>query len=320
MRYTLTLLMLGLPVLALADVRFASGGPRRPNHRDAAVAAVKAAAADMGPCWRGAPPPEVEVTLSVGAQGEIVSARQKTAGAAAQCVAGLLAVATLPATGEAWTAVVAVPAGRAGGGGLEAEITSQLGDHRVTLAGCQSGDPASAGQIEVALVIAPGGAITPTVTQATVSDAIAICVTDALRRITLALSERKPFRYRLSLQFAGGAVAGGGAKGKPPASPPAVAGPDDGAMIKAGSSLGPDVVQGAMMAASPDIKRCAQGSKGRVMVGFTIRADGTVKNVGIKSSTLGNAKAEACIVARIEKLRFPTSEGETRLTYPFTFR
>jgi len=316
-----TLLALVPGVARADDARFASGGPKAPAQRDAALAAVASAQADMGPCWRRAQAP-VEIAISVGGDGAVTSARAKTAGPAAQCVAGLLAVATMPATGAGWSGVVVVPPRAAGGGSLEGEITHQLGERRAALAGCQSADPASVGQVTLALAIAPSGAIAPSIAASTVSKPIEGCLLGALRGVTLSLPERKAVRYQLNLAFAGESTTtrpaprvGGGA-----ARPPAPADPADAPSIKAGATLEAAAIHSVIAAARADLERCGGASaSGKVTVGFTIRSDGSVKNVAVKSSTTGNAKLDACVAGRFEKLRFPASAGESRVNFPLVF-
>src|SRR5262245_36603933 len=270
--FVVATMLVVVPGLARADdARFASGGPKAPAQRDAALAAVASAQADMGPCWRRAQAP-VEIAISVGGDGAVTSARAKTAGPAAQCVAGLLAVATMPATGAGWSGVVVVPPRAAGGGSLEGEITRQLGERRAVLAGCQSADPASVGQVTLALAIAPSGVIAPSIAASTVSKPIESCLVNALRGVTLSLPDRRAFRYQLSLAFAGESTTtrpaprvGGGAR------PAAPVDPADAPSIKAGASLEPAAIQSVVAAARADLDRCAGGGgKGRVTIGFTV--------------------------------------------------
>ena len=62
--------------------------------------------------------------------------------------------------------------------------------------------------------------------------------------------------------------------------------------------------------------------KGHVVLRFTIRDNGTVRNVAIRESTLNDKKVEACIVKVGESLRFPGEKGraKTRVFYPFVFQ
>ncbi len=63
------------------------------------------------------------------------------------------------------------------------------------------------------------------------------------------------------------------------------------------------------------------GLAGSVTVKFTIAADGTVSAAAIKSSTLGNAAVEQCIVGRFSRMVFDSPHGGSIVivSYPFTF-
>jgi hypothetical protein len=60
---------------------------------------------------------------------------------------------------------------------------------------------------------------------------------------------------------------------------------------------------------------------GKIVVQFTIEADGTIgKRPTIAAgSTLKNAGVEDCMVANVMRLRFPASTGTSKVTYPFIF-
>jgi hypothetical protein len=61
------------------------------------------------------------------------------------------------------------------------------------------------------------------------------------------------------------------------------------------------------------------GLGGKMVVGFTIAADGTVKSVRVDgSSTLRNADVESCIKSNVARLKFP-AKGGAIVTYPFIF-
>jgi hypothetical protein len=316
-RSAIVLVSLLVPAVAAADgARLVSGGPKARAARDTALSAVASARGDMAPCWRGSPPAEVFIALAVGPAGEVTASSPKTPG---------LAVAAMPATGQRWTAVVAIPSSSSGApsrssGGrpaasLQAEIQRQLAGHQATLAACQSVDPNSSGDLSLTLAISPTGIIMPTVASTSVSKAIEACVIGSLRRIALALSDRRAVRYQLSLSFAG---EGGGAPrpAAATASRPDGAGPG----LKVGSALAADQVDRVITAQKVELVRCGKAASGEVVVGFTIRGDGTTKNVAVKSSTVADPAVAACLVKRVESLRFPTASGESRVTWPFQFR
>ncbi len=63
------------------------------------------------------------------------------------------------------------------------------------------------------------------------------------------------------------------------------------------------------------------GIGGRVVVRFEIGPDGSVRAASTKSSTLGHAAVEACVVGRFLRMRFPSPAGGGAVTvsYPLTF-
>src|SRR5688572_10215765 len=255
----IALLLASAPSLASADgPRLVSGGPRAKAARDAALAGVRTAQADMAPCWRRIPPAEVHVALVVSPTGEVVSSTAKVGGAAAQCAAGLLAVAALPATGERWTGVVVIASGstppRPAPGGLQAEITQQLGEQRPVLANCQSVDPSVAGDLSLMLAISPAGAIAPTIASSSVSKAIEGCVTGTLRRVTLSLSEKRAAKYQLSLSFAGEAQK----PDRPAAAPAGTAAVGAAPALKVGSTLTPQQISDVITARKTDFLKCGR--------------------------------------------------------------
>ncbi len=77
-----------------------------------------------------------------------------------------------------------------------------------------------------------------------------------------------------------------------------------------------------------DIRGCydaelakAPSLQGKVSVKFVIGSDGSVQSAEVASSSLGNPRAEDCIVARLRPLEFPkpASGGIVIVTYPFAF-
>ena len=57
---------------------------------------------------------------------------------------------------------------------------------------------------------------------------------------------------------------------------------------------------------------------GKMTVGFTIAADGTVKSTRVENSSLNNSEVESCIKSNIARLKFP-AKGGAIVTYPFIF-
>jgi TonB family protein len=62
--------------------------------------------------------------------------------------------------------------------------------------------------------------------------------------------------------------------------------------------------------------------EGKVVVSFTISPTGSVMRPTIKSSTLGSASVESCMVRRMKLWKFPApvNAGAVRVSYPFLFR
>jgi hypothetical protein len=54
-------------------------------------------------------------------------------------------------------------------------------------------------------------------------------------------------------------------------------------------------------------------------VSFAIRANGSVKNVVFKGSTLG-ATVEECVDKELRAVTFPTASGETQVSLPLSWK
>ncbi len=63
------------------------------------------------------------------------------------------------------------------------------------------------------------------------------------------------------------------------------------------------------------------GLKGKIIVKFTIAADGSVSKAGIKTSSMGSAAVESCITGRFKRFKFPEPKGGgvVIVSYPFIF-
>ncbi len=61
---------------------------------------------------------------------------------------------------------------------------------------------------------------------------------------------------------------------------------------------------------------------GKVVIKFTIAADGTVSSAAIKQTTLNNETVEACLVARFMRMTFdaPAGGGIVIVSYPLIFK
>jgi hypothetical protein len=222
----------------------------------------------------------------------------------------VLAVWTVP--GGPWSGEVEVTAGAAEQD-LASVIQQGLLSRSASIKSCQSKAPAAAGPVGIKMKIHPDGSITDVAISSSLGAAIDGCVAKAVAAIRLdAIGGSGPISYQLAVAFSGkGADAGGGAG---PVAPPD---PDGGSV---GGGLGSDQVKGVMVKARPRLLACGKKGKGKgvVTTRFTIRADGTTKNVVIKTP-IGDAAIEGCLVAAFKSLTFPTSAEETKVSYPVSF-
>ncbi len=93
------------------------------------------------------------------------------------------------------------------------------------------------------------------------------------------------------------------------------------------SGLGPDAIHRVMRSHAGEFRACytrelARGSKlaGKVVVGFTINADGKVLKASIgKGTTLRSQRVHACISSTVLGVAFPASGDIATATYPFSF-
>jgi TonB family protein len=295
---------------AAAEVTIVKGGPRADKGR--VTGALNDAAQAMAVCWRGKPPAKVRIKLDVAADGA-VTANAIGKGGAAQCAAGVLAVWTLP--GGAWSGEVEVPAA-APQVDLASAIQQQLLSRSATIKSCQSKAPAAAGPVAIKMKIHPEGTISDVVVSSSLGAAIDGCVQKAVTALRLdALPANAPITYQLAVSFVGKDAGGGG--GGDPITP--TTDPDGG--IVAGA-LDIDVVRRIMARGRAQMVGCGKKgkqTKGKVVVRFTVRPDGTTKNVVVKEP-LGDDAIEACLVGAFKALEFPTASGETKVTYPVSYR
>lgn len=298
---------LAAPTLAAARPTLVKGGPR--TDRGRVEAALTAASMAMQVCWRAAREPTVRVKVAVAADGA-VTATAITKGGPAQCAAGILAVWTLP--GGPWQGevdfAVAAP-------DLSAFIQQQLLAHGDTIRACQSQAPTAAGSAGIKMKIHPDGSITDVEVSSPLGARVDACVQRAVEALRLEpTGSAGAIRYQLAVAFTGkgGAGAGDGAAERPPADP-------DGGSID--GALGVEQVRSVLGPARPRLVACGQKGKGKgtVVVRFTVRPDGTTKNVLVKDA-IGDAAIEGCLVAGFKALRFPAAAGETRIVYPVAFR
>ena len=87
-----------------------------------------------------------------------------------------------------------------------------------------------------------------------------------------------------------------------------------------------EAIAATVKKALPSFKRCysdrlRQKPKlgGKVVLDYTIAADGTVKDASVASTTAHDKKLEDCLVGRMRSLRFVAPGSEERVSYPFVF-
>ena len=187
---------------------------------------------------------------------------------------------------------------------------------------CRERSKASvSGRVVLRFAIEPSGRLVqPTVQSSELRDrAIEGCLIDRLGKLRLGRGvTSKRVNYSLSLDFAkqrgGVATTAGGGKGD---MQPRKDGPLPGRAI----SQVMEKYKSRFSACYTKQARRNRALAGRVVLRFTVRDDGTVRNVKIRETTLNNAKVERCMVKVGESLRFPGEPGRaaTRVWYPFAF-
>lgn len=295
---------------ARADVKVVKGGALRGG----ALTALRDAERAMIVCWRGSPPPAVRVALTVDASGA-VTASPVAGGAAGQCAAGVLAVFAVP--GGAWQGEVEIGS-RVGAGDLAGAISRQLAARGDTIRACQAVAPKARGPAVIRMQVHPEGELTDVAVTSKLGAAIDRCIKTAVGGLRLdPLAAEEPVAYQLSLTFSGATAA-------------APTGPGPGTVVEGGDVGEAGSVSGALAAADVQrvlgsaqgaIARCLKAGKGasRMVVRFTVRADGTTKNVVIKEAT-GAPADEACVKKVLGGLTFTRASDETKVVYPLVLR
>lgn len=294
---------------AAAQAVIVKGGPA--SRRDEVELQLAEAAAAMNVCWRGKPPAKVKVKLDVGPDG-LVRATGLGKSGAAQCAAGVLAVWRI--SGGPWSGEVEITAGSADVGAV---IQQGLLARSASIKACQSKAPTAAGPVAIKMKIHPDGTITDVVASSSLGAAINGCVQKSVAAIRLdPLAAAAPINYALSVAFAGTPVEGGAPGGGGPVSP--VEDPEGGNVA---GPLGAEQVKPVMSAARAKLVACGKKgkAKGTVVTRFTVRPDGTTKNVVVKEP-IGDAAIETCLVGVFKTLKFPASAGETKVSYPVAFK
>ena len=304
--------LLGLVALApaRADVVVAKGAALKPR----AAAALADAERAMMICWRGAPPATVRVAVGIEATG-LVTASPVTVAAAAQCAAGVLAVWTVP--GGPWKGELEI-ASRIGADDLAGAISRQFADRGQLIRACQAAAPAASGSATIRVKVHPDGDLTDVAVSSKLGARINRCVETAVAGMRLdPLATDAPVTYQLSVAFAG-------ARGAP------ARGSDQTTAVEAGAAGTPGSVSGALdgiivqrvlRPAQVRLAGCmkAGAGAGALEVRFTVRAEGTTKNIVIKDAT-GTVIDQRCVKQVVAGLRFPAASNETRVALPLTMR
>lgn len=307
----LAVLVVSMSVPAVATAGPASivkGGPGKDKGK--VEAALNSAVGSMGVCWRKAPPPSVTVKLVIAADGA-VTATAATRTAAAQCAAGVLAVWTIP--GGAWSGEVEITTGSSAPD-LSSQIQAQLLAQAAPIKACQSAAPTAAGPAQIKMKIHPDGKISDVAVTSSLGAKLDTCVQKAVTALRIEpIDAPTPVTYQLAVAFAGKDAGGGAGGGGPlPSTDP------EGGSIAGGLPV--DQVKPVMNAARPKIIACGRKGKGKgkVVTRFTIRPDGTTKNVVIKES-INDKAIEDCVLGVFKSLKFPAGEGETKVQYPVAY-
>ena len=304
----LSVLLLAAP--AAADVTIVKGGPRG-DGRGLADGALAEASKAMAVCWRAPTKGPVRIAVTVAAGGA-VTARAVSKGAAAQCAAGVLAVWTVP--GGAWKGEVEIGAGTAAAPDLATAIQKQLLAESGSIKACQTRAPGKAGTATIKLRIDSDGSIGA----ATVASKLGADADACIERAVLAIKLRPTgaaaaVNYQLAVAFSGH----DGGTATPPTTTDEPRPPPEGSTA---GELSPGQVQTVVTAVRARIATCAgDAARGkRAVVRFTIRGDGTVKNVVLKEAS-GVAKLDGCLKDALGKAAFPTSAGETKVSVPLAW-
>jgi outer membrane biosynthesis protein TonB len=295
-------------VAAAGPATITKGGPK--SDKAKVESALNAAAGAMSVCWRKSPPASVSVKVSVAADGAVTAAPAAKS-AAAQCAAGVLAVWTIP--GGAWSGEVDIKTGGAPTD-LSAVIQSQIMANASSIKACQSQAPTAVGPVQIKMTIQLDGSIKDVQVASSLGAKIDTCVQKAVSALRLdALDATGPVKYSLAIAFAGkGEDSGPSGGGKLPETEP------DGGSVAGGLPV--DSVRPVLNTARPKLIACGRkgSGKGKVVTRFTIRPDGTTKNVVIKES-INDKGIEDCLIGVFKSLKFPTGEGETKVAYPVGF-
>jgi hypothetical protein len=125
----------------------------------------------------------------------------------------------------------------------------------------------------------------------------------------------------------GGGTGGGNGSGNGSGNGPGehgIAGAGGGGAAHGG--LNPEQIRRVVMAHRGALQACyeieAQKDptlKGGVTVAWTIDPSGAVTSAGLAGSTIHNARVEGCVLRQVRAWHFPSSDGNSQATFPFSF-
>ncbi len=283
---------------ARGDVVVVKGDALRPK----AAAALAEAERAMIVCWRGSPPAAVRVAVVIDGTG-MVTATAVTPARAAQCAAGVLAVWTVP--GGDWRGEIEI-ASRIGADDLAGAISRQFSARGDVIRACQAAAPSAKGAVTIKVKVHPDGHLTDAAVTSKLGAKLNKCVESAVLGLQLdPLASSDPVAYQLSVGFAGAGAA-------PPVATTTDGGTPPGSVSGALDAIN---VQGALKPARAKLAACMKGAAAALEVRFTVRAEGTTKNIVSKDAT-GTIVDDACIKKVIGGVRFPSASGETRVVLP----
>jgi|GEM_PF-4574535 len=313
-----------LAVLAVAgearagSIKLVSGGPDRVQDKRDVVQRLIRAGRKLSACMRGRKQP-VRIKASVRRSGRVRWVRVGKRSRAAACAARVIRRRRFGRQAKGWTMVVELSTG-APVSGVRRDMTRlrrQLSGLRDAINRCARRYGAS-GTARASFVVAATGRLTRSAINASrgVSSRARTCMVRAIRAVDVgAMPGALAVPFRLSFGFAHGGHS---------ANRPIHTRVGKRLQPKKFGPLAATAIAAVMAKKARRFRRCYRryrkpGLSGDVVMRFTVRKNGTVRNVKIRKSTLKHKRIERCIVAVGKTLRFPTSYGTTRVFYPFSF-
>jgi TonB family protein len=297
------------------EARIVKGGPASPKASKAVIERVGNLAA-LRHCWRKDRKGAARVKLRVNNKGVVTESKALSRGAVAQCVAGMMRVFDFPVRG-AFTAEIDV---LVMGSTPNKIISAGLKRLRPSLDACYErvADTGLSGELLMSFIVKPSGSVLDVAVQrdSLGSKKVSDCLLRTLRGANLGpFAGKRPMTMKLPLRFSGTSKAKA-SSGSSPA--PKKSGPVSG-----------EVITQVVRARFGDFNACydkyAQKHNGKlagvVTLRFTIRANGTLRNVKVRETTLNHKKVESCVVKAAKSLKFPAEAGraETKVFYPLSF-